>query len=66
MKALFTTVFVVVATIVFAQSVEVQQPIEEQHPINYWWWVLGVLIAIGAGIALYMLIKKDPRKDVVR
>jgi len=47
-----------------AQTVPVQ-PIEEQYHINYWWWILGVLLAIGAGIGLYMLIKKNPKKDVV-
>ncbi len=51
---------------VYAQTVEVQHPIEERHAINYGWWILGVIIIFAAGIGLYMLIKKDPRKDAVR
>jgi len=49
-----------------AQTVAPQKPIEEQHAIGYGWWLLGVLLAIGVGIVLYMLIKKDPRRDAVR
>ena len=60
LAAFLSSIFVTV----YAQTVPVQ-PIEEQYHINYWWWVLGVLLAIGAGIALYMLIKKNPKKDVV-
>jgi phosphotransferase system glucose/maltose/N-acetylglucosamine-specific IIC component len=66
MKSALITVFVFAASAVCAQTVTVQQPIEHQYHISYWWWVAGVLIAIGAGIAIYMLIKKDPRKDAVR
>ena len=66
MKPLLTAFFVSCFLNVFAQTVPVQQPIEERYPVNYWWWILGVLLAIGVGILVYMLIKKDPKKDVVR
>lgn len=66
MKSLLTAVFVFATSIVNAQSVEAPQPVEEQYHISYWWWVLGVLLAIGAGIILYMLIKKDPKRDAVQ
>ncbi len=66
MKLLISTVFTFILSALYAQSVPVPQPIEEQYHINYWWWVLGVLLAIGAGIGLYMLIKKDPKRDAVR
>ncbi|HEX8462671.1 MAG TPA: hypothetical protein VF623_14625 [Segetibacter sp.] len=66
MKALMIAVFVFVVSSVSAQTTVAPQPIEEQYHISYWWWILGVLVALGVGIAIYMLIKKDPRKDVVR
>jgi hypothetical protein len=61
---------VLTATVIFCLSAAYGQndpplPIEEQHPTNYWWWLLGVVLAIGAGIGLYMLIKKDPKRDAV-
>ena len=65
MKALFTTVFVVIVTTVFAQSVEVQQPIEQQYRVSSWWWLLGVIIALVLGACVYLLMKKNPRKDAV-
>jgi phosphotransferase system glucose/maltose/N-acetylglucosamine-specific IIC component len=66
MKGLLITVFVFVTIVVSAQTVPVQQPIEERYHISYWWWILGVLIALGIGVGIYLLIKKDPRKDAVR
>ena len=66
MKLLISTVFTFLLSAVYAQTVPVQQPVEEQYHISYWWWVLGVLLAIAAGIGLYMLIKKDPKRDAVR
>lgn len=65
MKLLISTVLTFLFLAVYAQTVPVE-PVEERHHISYWWWVLGVLLAIGAGIGLYMLIKKDPKRDVVR
>ncbi len=65
MKLLISTVLTFLLLAVYAQSVPVQ-PVEERYHISYWWWVLGVLLAIGAGIGLYMLIKKDPKRDAVR
>jgi Mg2+ and Co2+ transporter CorA len=47
----------------FGQNVPLQHPIEEQYHISYWWWLLGVVIVIAIGIALYMVLKKNPRKD---
>jgi hypothetical protein len=42
MKLLISTVFTFLLSVVYAQSVPVQQPVEEQYHISYWWWVLGV------------------------
>ena len=64
MKALLTSAVMLCLSTAYAQNAP-PAPIEEQHHISYWWWVLGVLLAIGAGIGLYMLIKKDPRRDAV-
>ena len=66
MKLSILAVFTFISLAVYAQTVPIPQPVEERHQISYWWWVLGVLLAIGAGIGLYMLIKKDPKRDAVR
>lgn len=66
MKSLLTAVFVFCSFALSAQTVPVQRPVEERYHISYWWWILGVLLAIGAGIVIYMLIKKDPKRDAVR
>lgn len=66
MKPFLTAAFVFCISVAFAQTVPSIQPIEEIHHISYWWWVLGVLLAIGAGVVIYMLIKKDPKRDAVR
>ncbi|MCW3106403.1 MAG: hypothetical protein JWQ09_909 [Segetibacter sp.] len=66
MKALLIAAFVFCISFAFAQTVPAQQPIEEQYRTNYWWWVLGVLLAIGVGVVIYLLIKKDPKRDAVR
>ena len=64
MKSLFSLLFVLLTTTVFAlQSNVTPMPAEETKPTSYWWWVLGVVLALGAGMLLYLLIKKDPRKD---
>ncbi len=66
MKSAFTAFFLFCIFSLQAQSASVQQPVEEQYHISYWWWIIGVLLAIGAGIVIYMLIKKDPKRDAVR
>ncbi|WP_297821966.1 hypothetical protein [Segetibacter sp.] len=66
MKTFLSAAFISCATVVFSQAVPAQQPVEEQYRTNHLWWVVGVLLAIGAGVAVYFLIKKDPRRDVVR
>ena len=66
MRTLITFVFLFAISIVSAQTVPIEPPIEERYQPSYWWWVIGVLIAMAAGIGAYMLIKKDPRKDAVR
>jgi phosphotransferase system glucose/maltose/N-acetylglucosamine-specific IIC component len=66
MKTFFTAIFVLCMTAVFSQTVPPLQPVEEQHQTNYLAWAIGVLLAIGAGVVLYMLIKKDPKRDAVR
>jgi phosphotransferase system glucose/maltose/N-acetylglucosamine-specific IIC component len=50
----------------YSQGVAPPQPVEERYHFSYWWWLLGVLIAIGIGVLIYMMIKKDPKRDAVR
>ena len=38
-------------------------PIEERKQFNWLWWAIGVIIAIAGGMLLYVLIKRNPRKD---
>ena len=66
MKKIFTTVLLSYITVAIGQSVPVQQPVEEQYHFNYWWWVIGVVLALAGGMLIYMLIKKDPKRDAVR
>lgn len=66
MKFLLTAFCAICLLVLSAQSVTPPRPVEEQYHISYWWWVAGVLLAIGAGIVIYMLIKKDPKRDAVR
>ncbi len=65
MKALLTAVFAFCLLLAYAQTVPIQQPVEERYHISYWWWLLGVIVAIGLGIGVYMIIKKDPKRDAV-
>jgi hypothetical protein len=66
MKTLLTAFFAFYSFAIYAQTVPAQQPVEERYHISYWWWVLGVLLAIGIGVLVYILIKKDPKRDAVR
>jgi phosphotransferase system glucose/maltose/N-acetylglucosamine-specific IIC component len=66
MKALLSAAFVFCILVAYSQTVPVQQPVEQQYQVSYWWWIIGVLLAIGAGIVIYILIKKDPKRDAVR
>ncbi len=66
MKSLLTGFFFFCLFALSAQTVPAQRPVEERYAISYWWWVLGVILAIGAGILIYMLIKKDPKRDAIR
>lgn len=66
MKAFITAGLMFCINVAFAHTVPAQQPIEQQYHVNYWWWITGVLLAIGAGVIVYMLIKKDPKRDAVR
>ncbi len=65
MKPLLTAAFVFCFSVAFTQTTSIQ-PVEQQYHVSYWWWILGVFLAVGAGIVLYMLIKKDPKRDAVR
>lgn len=40
-----------------------EAPIEERKQFSWWWWAVGVIIAIAGGMLLYVLIKRNPRKD---
>lgn len=64
MKSFFLALFTFIFIIGFAQNPSTL-PIEERHSTHYGLWILGVILVIAAGVALYMLIKKDPRKDAV-
>ena len=66
MKFLLTAAFVLALFSLQAQSEVAPQPIEQQYHISYWWWIIGVLLAIGVGVLIYLLIKKDPKRDAVR
>lgn len=66
MKALITSILVFCTAVAFSQTVAVQQPVEERYQTNPWWWLIGVLLAIGVGVVIYLLIKKDPKRDAVR
>lgn len=41
-------------------------PPEDTTPGTYWPWLIGMLVALIAGMILYRIIKKNPRKDVPR
>ncbi len=40
-----------------------EPPLEERKKFSWWWWVIGVIVALAGGMLLYVLIKKNPRKD---
>lgn len=66
MKSFLSVVLAFCMSTLYAQTVPVRQPVEEHYHISYWWWVLGVLLAVGMGMLIYLLIKKDPKRDAVR
>jgi phosphotransferase system glucose/maltose/N-acetylglucosamine-specific IIC component len=64
MKRLLPFVFVIVAQTAFAFQTAVNpMPPEETKPTSYWWWIIGVILAIALGMLLYILIKRDPKRD---
>ena len=65
MKSLLSLLFVLLTLTVFAlqSNVATPMPPEETKPTSYWSWVLGVILALAGGMLLYLLIKKDPKKD---
>jgi heme/copper-type cytochrome/quinol oxidase subunit 2 len=66
MKQLLPAIFLLIVQCAFAfQTTAVKMPPEETKPAHNWWWLIGVVLAIAAGMLLYVLIKKDPRKDAV-
>ncbi|MDB5191908.1 MAG: hypothetical protein JWQ96_1471 [Segetibacter sp.] len=65
MKRLLPFVFLLISTYIFAQNEDARtMPPEDTRPDTNLWWILGVIIAIGLGMVLYILIKKNPKKDV--
>ncbi len=67
MKRIILPVFILLANAVFAlqNTAATSVPVEQTKAISYWWWVIGVVLAIAGGMLLYVLIKKDPKKDAV-
>jgi phosphotransferase system glucose/maltose/N-acetylglucosamine-specific IIC component len=64
MKRLLPVVFILLAGYSYAfQTSGITTPPEETRPSNNWWWLIGVVLAIALGMVLYLLIKKNPRKD---
>ncbi|HEX8332846.1 MAG TPA: hypothetical protein VF622_09495 [Segetibacter sp.] len=64
MKRFPALIFVLISISAHAfQDTTTKMPPEETKPTSYWWWVLGVLITLAVGIALYRMLKKDPTKD---
>ena len=64
MKRLPAIVFILISVSAFAfQDSTTKMPPEETRPTSYWWWVLGGVISLAVGIALYRILKKDPGRD---
>jgi uncharacterized membrane protein YidH (DUF202 family) len=64
MKRLLTFAFLLLVKATYAfQNSGIATPPEETRPASNWWWVIGVALAIGLGMLLYVLIKKDPKRD---
>lgn len=38
-------------------------PLEQTDSTHFWWKIISVVIGLGLGIVVYMLLKKNPRKD---
>lgn len=66
MKPVLIAAFMFCISIVSGQTTPALQPIEERHETSHWWWILGVALAIGVGVVIYIIIKKDPKRDAVR
>ena len=64
MKKFLTIIFLFSAIISEAQNTT-PAPIEQTTEMSFWWKVISIVIGLGLGIAAYMLIKKNPRKDAV-
>jgi len=66
MKRLLPFVFLLISSATYAfQTTASPMPAEETKPTSYWWWIIGVVLAIALGMLLYVLIKKDPKRDAV-
>lgn len=63
MKRLLVLGLLLVSTAVFAFQ-DNPANVQESRPVNFWWWIIGVVISIGLGLAVYFMIKKNPKKDV--
>jgi drug/metabolite transporter (DMT)-like permease len=64
MKRLLPFAFLLLAPFAYAfQNSGITTPPEETRPTSNWWWLIGVVVAIALGMLLYVLIKKDPKKD---
>jgi phosphotransferase system glucose/maltose/N-acetylglucosamine-specific IIC component len=63
MKLLLPFILIFSTSVYAFQDSTARMPPEVTKPTHNWWWLIGVVLAIAAGMLLYVLIKKDPRKD---
>jgi heme/copper-type cytochrome/quinol oxidase subunit 2 len=64
MRRLLPLIFLLIAQFSFAfQDTTARMPPEVTKPASNWWWLIGVVLALAAGMLLYVLIKKDPKRD---
>lgn len=62
MKAIFLLVCTMSIFLAFGQPANLQ-PVEDGHALSPLVKGVGVIVVLALGIIVYMLIKKNPRKD---
>ncbi len=64
MKKILSLIFLISSIVTHAQNIT-PEPIEQTTEMSFWWKIISIVIGLGLGIAAYLLIKKNPRKDAV-